>query len=532
MADENVAIADLLPALSPLDDPETAALDRKGTMEKLLGPAPEPAWYEQGDDEPAAPEPQQAAAPRSQNGNALPPGLINRDNPQQSAPATPAAPAPAVPASVTPTGDASTSGEAAANTAFLQQMRANSTKNFADVDAEASAPSQEQATRVQEQMVINARQRQNSDANPYLPIDPNHPDKQVMKPEYKPSLGQRIMRGVGGMQKGGILGVVDPEGAGATAYGAPNKEYGVVQQQNAGKVAGADQQLTNAQANYKEMLLTLQARAKDRAEAAKAAAETTTASNNQQNIPINQTKADAEAQQAKNNTPASKGAAVTAEIDARKAEGVAIGLKGAELERYSLGKTSEQFAPNAEIVANSQALAAWKHDHPNQVPGVNDIRDIQAAARGGEIKNSGAKLSGTTAQKIIDEKNAAMNKATQQYRDKMDKSGGSYTQTDWVNDMQAAQDAYEESIVDHGGTVKHMTIDPQGRWTVGESKEDAAAAPASSTPNLQADGSWEGIPKQAGEVAVTNPDGLPGYVPQAKLKAALKAGYKQPKAGK
>jgi hypothetical protein len=74
------------------------------------------------------------------------------------------------------------------------------------------------------------------------PADPNNPDgvPNPKDPQYRPSVGKRIERGlvagVEGLARGGIrgavLGAVDPAAAGATPYGAPTGKFSQASQRN------------------------------------------------------------------------------------------------------------------------------------------------------------------------------------------------------------------------------------------------------------------------------------------------------------
>lgn len=503
MADDAV-YSDLLDALSPLTkagiDPDDARMDRAGTMAQLLGPddTPEPNWADKAraeyDDQQqqAAPTPAQGDTPAPQlspNGNPLPQGLNSRQ-PQ---------PTPAVPAAVTPTGDASTPSLADRNSKSIGIMETNLQRASQDVQNEAAQPDLATQTAVLERQRANAQARQVADENPY------DPKTGKMRAEYKPSFGQRLVRGVEGFAGGGVLGLLDPQVGGAKAYGAPNKQFGIDQQQDAGRVAGADQQLTNAAANYKATSERLGKIAAERRAVVTSGMDTTKANNAQQQIPIDQERVD-------NDSAAAKAAAVGKTIDVRYAEGKKQGLKGTELERYTLGLGQEEFAPNPAIIEHQQALAGWKHDNPGKTPGLEDWRTINAAASGSEIKGApGSKpIPPALQNKILDEKKAAMDTATSYYRDGQDKGGQPFKQTDWVNAMQDAQDKFESAIEAEGGTVDHMTIGTDGSWTAQKTKADATPAGA-----------------QPGEVAVIDPQGNPGFIPAANLTKALARGYKQ-----
>jgi hypothetical protein len=83
------------------------------------------------------------------------------------------------------------------------------------------------------------------------PIDP-------MK--YKPTAGQRIVRGLVGAGLGvaehgifgGLRGALDPESVGGTAYSAPTRQFSLAAQRQAGQLASIDQQEKLAQDTYKD----------------------------------------------------------------------------------------------------------------------------------------------------------------------------------------------------------------------------------------------------------------------------------------
>jgi len=286
--------ADLLDALSPVSkagmDPDEAAADRAGTMAKLLGPddTPKPKWYEQ-DQEVA----QNDVPPRpgtSQNGNPLPPGLQSRQAPQD-APATD--PTPAVPAGVTPTGTATKPDLAAGNAATIGLMQSDYARASQDVQNEAAQPDEATVLAPLERQRVNAQARQVELQTPY------GPDGKTL-PEYKPSFGQRLMRGVEGFAGGGVLGAIDPKVGGAQPYGAPNKEYGIDQAQAAGRVAGADQQLKNAQDNWKATSDRLKQIAQERRALATTGKDTTSSSIAQQDQPNKDKQAQADLLRAQN----------------------------------------------------------------------------------------------------------------------------------------------------------------------------------------------------------------------------------------
>lgn len=189
---------------------------------------------------------------------------------------------PAVPSNITPTGRSSFS-----DIARTSLQRAN------DVTDQASTLS-DSANRVNPSTIeaqrVAASAPQSADNPNGTPNfrDPNHP-------EYRPSAGRRIVRGlVGGLEglaEGGIFGAargaLNPESVGGTAYGAPSPKFSAAAQQAAARVASLDQQLSQADTQAKtgdeatktklEIAKQFSANAKDAA--AGSTAETKSASN-------------------------------------------------------------------------------------------------------------------------------------------------------------------------------------------------------------------------------------------------------------
>lgn len=141
---------------------------------------------------------------------------------------------PAVPATVTPTGTATTPISA-----------------FARPDADANAL---------EAKLTQAQAPQSPTNATGVPMvrDPNHP-------EYKPSAGRRIIRGlVAGAEglaehglAGSLLGALDPEKVGATPYGSGTRQFSQAAQRNAMLQDSLKQQLgqvaTNAETGLKQV---------------------------------------------------------------------------------------------------------------------------------------------------------------------------------------------------------------------------------------------------------------------------------------
>ena len=180
------------------------------------------------------------------------PGADNAAAPSPSSLSTPAAPAPAapaVPASVSPSGQPSTSdiGRIALSRAMGEM---NSLPSAADeLSQENSAEARLQADRAK--LGQNLR----------YPVRQGDPNSGKMLPEYRPSVGQRILRGVRGAVvglgtggiPGAIRGAVAPDSTwGGTAYGAPNTAGQQELRNERGAVIGDQQSLNEMAARFKE----------------------------------------------------------------------------------------------------------------------------------------------------------------------------------------------------------------------------------------------------------------------------------------
>ncbi len=143
--------------------------------------------------------------------------------------------APAVPASITPSGTQDDENQQGIQRAgkmaesFSEQLASQPTleQKVAPIQAQRTLPPQE--------------------------FDPAHP-------EYAPTAGRRILRGLigagEGLARGGIrgalLGGLDPGAVGATPYSAPTRQFSIAAQRQAAQHAALDKQQETATTAYKE----------------------------------------------------------------------------------------------------------------------------------------------------------------------------------------------------------------------------------------------------------------------------------------
>lgn len=168
--------------------------------------------------------------------------------------AAPPAPRPApqttgvTPAQVTPGGEQSnpaTNGTAGAglDPLVLDALHHGMTANEEDEKASlplANSEGPETAT-LEKQRTADA-----------APTQAYGPDGKLL-PQFKPTVGQRIERGVEAFGRGGILGVFDPALAGSTPYGAPNTNYAQAETARTNRLASEDQQLQQSADRFKAM---------------------------------------------------------------------------------------------------------------------------------------------------------------------------------------------------------------------------------------------------------------------------------------
>ena len=164
---------------------------------------------------------------------------------QSQVPAAEAGGAASVPASISPTGSAPDDP----NQKTLQQaseMGMDFSKKLADAPTLAS-----QEQKIQAQRTLPPQEYQLTAEGK---IDPNY------HPEYRPTAGRRIMRGiVGGLEglaehgiMGALRGAVDPGSVGATPYGAPTRQFSIAAQKQAAQMGALDKQQSTLETSFNE----------------------------------------------------------------------------------------------------------------------------------------------------------------------------------------------------------------------------------------------------------------------------------------
>jgi hypothetical protein len=159
-------------------------------------------------------------------------------------------------------------------------------------------------------------------------------------------------------------------------------------------VGSLDQQLANAAANYKATSERLKQTAGDRRALATMGKDVTGANIEQQNIPINQQKADTGTAEAYNNSPEGKAEAAKAlndqTLSSRQSQlsdpknPLSKATKADQAYFVATGKLPDpdRYHATAEQILFNRAHDAWTSEHPGQKPGLEDIRSMVEASKG------------------------------------------------------------------------------------------------------------------------------------------------------
>jgi hypothetical protein len=232
-------------------------------------------------------------------------------------------------------------------------------------------------------------------------------------PQYKPSFGTRVLRGLRGAGLGlaehGIfgagLGAIDPGLIpGGKAYGAPNDAYDAAQGAQEKKIADDTQSQTDLLANFKRSQDLLKSREGAYNEGGQTFDKTASAANTAADLPNKTTtaqsdliKAQADAAKVALETPEAKDAAQRALIAQRTNQAnmdPTLKKPGYLRSRFILtGEFQPSHDLNAADVEQSEVTkltAAWQQQHPGQKPGFEDLQKIYQSVRGSGAAGAGA----------------------------------------------------------------------------------------------------------------------------------------------
>lgn len=213
--------------------------------------------------------------------------------------------------------------------------------------------------------------------------------------KYKPSVGQKIVRGLEGaglgLVSGGILGAVggavNPNMVGVAGYNAPTPQFGRDVERNTQKVAADDQQIQAAKDRWKNMVDAQKARASEFRANAGLGKDIVTGSTDIQKAQTEQAKLPIEAQKAFNESPEAKAQLQETEFNQRNGQADRLGLKGTNRTYFIFnGKMPDPQQPNeamAQMQSLRQAEAAFRAEHGGKGPQtLADYNAIRAASAG------------------------------------------------------------------------------------------------------------------------------------------------------
>lgn len=213
-----------------------------------------------------------------------------------------------------------------------------------------------------------------------IPTNPRDVDPVTGKPLYKPSFKDRLERGVAAFGKGGIPGVLNPGAAGATPYGAPNKDFQEDEQLRQGMLANDQQKKTDTLARFKALTDAATGRAKNLQTVGKDYGEAATSANTAQE---RATQIKTEQRQQDDNSPEHKAAISDAEYNQRVKQADRSGLRGNLRSIYLLnGKVPDPHQPTAEEIARGQAIEVFRRQNGRPPATLDEINQVNAAASG------------------------------------------------------------------------------------------------------------------------------------------------------
>lgn len=275
-----------------------------------------------------------------------------------------------------------------------------------------------------------------------VPTNPRDVDPVTGKPLYKPSAWNRIERGIAAFGAGGLPAVLDPARAGATPYGAPNKDYQEDEATRQGQLAADQQRKTDAMNRFKTLTDQVTGRAKNIESVQPGYKDAGTIANDAQK---QQTDTAKEAREAQENSPEGKAAAKTAisqaEFDQlnRQADRIfGSGRGGMQRSLYlaNNGKIPDPRQASAEEIARGQAMNVFRRQNGRGPQTMDEINQVNSAAAG-RLRGSEGNDDDTAVGAIIADQTGKKNEFVSQFVRQPD---GSYLRKGVTNPFNAGKD--------------------------------------------------------------------------------------------
>jgi hypothetical protein len=317
--------------------------------------------------------------------------------------------------------------------------------------------------------------------------------------DYKPSFGQRVLRGlksaavgaVTGGVPGLLTGAIEPgDIRGGTAYGAPTDAYDTAVQAQQKKVAGDTEQIGNMTGSFNRWKDLQTARQKGLADAdtsfknvASDASGAENAETNAAKVPIEQQQADTAATTAKNNSPDAKLQLSQQQLDQRTTFADRMRMPpGMNRTRYILtGEIPTPHEASAEEIALGQADAAFTRENGHPPQTLADFQKVMTAVKGGEGRGGSSQQDANLRRASINAGNNLKNlqalKKTQQLLSQWTPANEQEltdAQKEYTDLQGQLTDAKSPSAADSEGPKAHRFS--RSMWSAANPKADVNAA--------------------------------------------------------
>lgn len=213
-----------------------------------------------------------------------------------------------------------------------------------------------------------------------------------MRPEYKPTAGQKFLRGLRsgaiGFVTGGIpgaaVGAIEPQDIrGGTAYNAPNKTYERAEQKRTDQLGATQSNLEQARKNWEDANKARQAQAQEYGKVAGLAKDEITGATGVINA---ENKPETEA-----NKTNAKLELTDKEFTQRSGQADRLGLRGTQRALYiANGKLPDPRQPAEGEVALAAATKAFIKQNGREPQTLDEINSVASAARGSLGKGDGS----------------------------------------------------------------------------------------------------------------------------------------------
>lgn len=213
------------------------------------------------------------------------------------------------------------------------------------------------------------------------------PDGKMLQ-QYRPGIGQRILRGVEAFAHGGIPAVLNPGAYRDTPYGAPNRQYDQQEANRQSELNAVDQQIKDDEATTKTDTDRMKGILGGMTGAGTGFGNVVKGANDQQKNQIDQQNANTKQVTAQENSPQGKADAAAAVnqkmLQQRTLQANSQKLTGRDRAYYVLtGKLPTPHYASAQEIADNNALQTFKRQHGRYPNSLDEVQEVYRAAKGG-----------------------------------------------------------------------------------------------------------------------------------------------------